>query len=58
MNIDDYETVRTSGETSRTSLATSSPLYFGNADIGVADELVDSVEQFKGCIGDVTVNGE
>ncbi|WAR24784.1 LAMA-like protein [Mya arenaria] len=58
MNIDDYETVRTRGTDGFTSVDTTSPLYFGNADINVPTELANSQEQFGGCIGDVTINGQ
>jgi len=57
MNIDDYETVRYMGKSSTTSIATTTPLFFGNSNTNVPTELADSTQQFRGCIGDVTVNG-
>jgi len=57
MNIDDYEIARTDGQ-GRKILETSTPLYFGNADISIPENMVATTEQFEGCIGDLTVNGE
>lgn len=58
MNIDDYEMMSGTGEGTITSLETNTPLYFGNADIPLPEDLVGSTQPLEGCIGDVTVNGE
>ncbi|KAH3720987.1 hypothetical protein DPMN_063899 [Dreissena polymorpha] len=58
INIDDYEIVRTTGQGQKATLVTTTPLYFGNADVNIPANLADATEQFGGCIADVTINGE
>ena len=58
MNIDDYEMIQGSGEGTKNSLETNTPLFFGYADMPPPANLVGSSEPLDGCIGDVTVNGE
>lgn len=58
MNIDDYEMVSGTGEGTINELETNTPLYFGNSDLPLPDDLVGSSQPLDGCIGDVTVNGQ
>lgn len=58
MNIDDYEIARTTGQNGPAYLETTTPLYFGNADVQIMENLVATTQQFEGCIGDLTVNGQ
>ena len=58
MNIDDYETIQTTGTGTKKILDTNTPLYFGNTDLSPPEGLVGSTVPLEGCIGDVTINGE
>ena len=58
INIDDYEMVSGNGEGTINTLETNTPLYFGNSDLPLPQDLVGSTRPLEGCIGDVTVNGE